>query len=147
MAEQIVTLSPGESKLVSFEAVPHEPKTYQVSVDGLTGSFKAVSAVPKFYMPPEFTKAKITERWEMWPYYYAMEFECPITNKGTAEGTHTILVGNNHPSDLEPWSFELALKPGESYIWKRFQHAIWPMTFYLTGDWEENNHSKGAASW
>ncbi|GAJ18934.1 unnamed protein product, partial [marine sediment metagenome] len=44
MAEQIVTLSPGEGKVVSFEATPTVVKTYQVSVDGLTGSFKAIPA-------------------------------------------------------------------------------------------------------
>jgi len=42
MAEQTVELSPGESKQVSFEAIPHEAKTYQVLVNGLTGSFVAV---------------------------------------------------------------------------------------------------------
>lgn len=45
MAEQDVTLQPNESKLVSFEAIPHEAKTYQVSMDGLTGSFRAISFV------------------------------------------------------------------------------------------------------
>jgi len=43
MAEQSVTLNPGESKLVSFEATPHEAKAYQVSVDGLSGSFVAIA--------------------------------------------------------------------------------------------------------
>jgi len=42
MAEQTVELAPGESKEVSFEATPHEAKTYQVSVDGLTGTFRAM---------------------------------------------------------------------------------------------------------
>jgi hypothetical protein len=46
MAEQSVTLAPGESKAVSFEAIPTEVKTYQVSVDGLTGSFRAIEAAP-----------------------------------------------------------------------------------------------------
>lgn len=46
MAEQVVDLAPGESKLLSFEAVPHEAKTYQVQVDGLSGSFRAIA-------PPE----------------------------------------------------------------------------------------------
>lgn len=46
MAEQVVELTPSESKLVSFEAIPREAKTYQVVVDGLTGSFKAI-------IPPE----------------------------------------------------------------------------------------------
>lgn len=43
MAQQSVTLNPGESKAVSFEATPQEAKTYQVSVNGLTGSFKAIA--------------------------------------------------------------------------------------------------------
>lgn len=41
MAEQIVELTPGESRVVSFEAVPKIAKTYRVSVNGLTGSFVA----------------------------------------------------------------------------------------------------------
>lgn len=41
MAEQSVSLQPGESKLVSFQAVPTKAQTYQVVVDGLTGSFTA----------------------------------------------------------------------------------------------------------
>ncbi|GAH84917.1 unnamed protein product [marine sediment metagenome] len=44
MAEQKVTLNPGESKLVNFEAVPSVAKTYQVSVNGLAGSFVAREA-------------------------------------------------------------------------------------------------------
>lgn len=38
-----VTLSPGESKVVPFEVIPEEAKVYSVNVDGLTGSFRAVS--------------------------------------------------------------------------------------------------------
>ena len=45
MAEQSVTLEPGESKVVTFEAIPDRAKTYQVSVDGLTGNFVAM-AIP-----------------------------------------------------------------------------------------------------
>jgi len=41
MAEQSVSLQPSESTSVAFEAIPHEAKTYQVSVNGLTGSFIA----------------------------------------------------------------------------------------------------------
>lgn len=43
MAEQTVSLQPGESKAVSFEVTPSAAKTYSVSVDGLTGSFRAVT--------------------------------------------------------------------------------------------------------
>jgi len=46
MAEQSVTLQPGESKVISFEAVPHEAKTYYVSVNGLSGSFIAKVEAP-----------------------------------------------------------------------------------------------------
>ncbi len=45
MSQQTVTLTPGQSKLVSFEAIPHEAKTYLVSVDGLSGSFEAISPI------------------------------------------------------------------------------------------------------
>ena len=43
MAEQQVTLNPGESKTVSFEVTPTVAKSYSVSVDGQTGTFKAVT--------------------------------------------------------------------------------------------------------
>ncbi len=49
MAQQTVSLQPGESKVVTFEATPHEARAYQVSVDGLSGSFVAVEPPP-----PEF---------------------------------------------------------------------------------------------
>lgn len=44
MDEQTVSLQPGESMTVSFEVTPSVAKTYQVSVDGLSGSFRAVTA-------------------------------------------------------------------------------------------------------
>lgn len=40
MAEQSVTLQPGESKTVSFDVAPTVAKTYSVTVDGLSGSFR-----------------------------------------------------------------------------------------------------------
>lgn len=42
VAEQSVTLQPGESKTVAFDITPAVVKTYSVSVDGLTGTFRAV---------------------------------------------------------------------------------------------------------
>lgn len=42
MAEQNITLAPGEGQRVSFESVPPSIKTYQVAVDGLIGSFKSL---------------------------------------------------------------------------------------------------------
>lgn len=44
MAEQTVTLEPGESRVLSFEVVPEVAKNYSVSVDGLTGTFIATVA-------------------------------------------------------------------------------------------------------
>lgn len=40
MPEKVVELQPGESKVVSFEVTPKVAKTYQVSVNGLMGTFK-----------------------------------------------------------------------------------------------------------
>lgn len=43
MVEQKIELAPGESKLVSFEAVPSVARVYTVNVEGLSGQFKAVA--------------------------------------------------------------------------------------------------------
>jgi len=42
--KKMVTLNPGESKVVSFQFIPQEVRIYQVSVDGLSGSFSAIAA-------------------------------------------------------------------------------------------------------
>lgn len=46
MAQQQVTLSPGESRRVSFQTVPDVAKTYSVKVNGLAGSFVAKAEEP-----------------------------------------------------------------------------------------------------
>lgn len=73
MAEQTITLNPSESKAVTFEAIPHEVKIYQVSVNGLTGSFTAI-----YYQAPfegftatvdqldEIEKYLTPEQYEAW---------------------------------------------------------------------------------
>ncbi|GAI87191.1 unnamed protein product, partial [marine sediment metagenome] len=43
MAEQVVTLEPGESRAISFEVTPTVAKSYSVTVDGLSGTFKATT--------------------------------------------------------------------------------------------------------
>lgn len=43
VAEQSVTLNPGESETVTFTVTPTEVKTYQATVDGLTGTFEATT--------------------------------------------------------------------------------------------------------
>ena len=159
VSEKAFHLEAGEEKQVSFPVVmPAVPGTYPVHIGVFAGGqnivlYRAtedvviVSPEPEFYLPPEFTKARITSRWDMPPYYYVMEFECPITNRGDGAGTHTIYVGNSHPQELTPWSFELTLGPGEIYLWKHTQLAIWPMAFYLQGDWVGNNYAQGNATW
>lgn len=44
MAEQIVTLEPDESRVISFTVTPAVAKSYSVTVDGLSGSFRATEA-------------------------------------------------------------------------------------------------------
>jgi len=41
-----VSLNPSESKVVTFTFAPQEVRTYQVTVDGLVGSFAALGAPP-----------------------------------------------------------------------------------------------------
>jgi hypothetical protein len=46
VAEQEITLQPGESKTVSFKVIPDKDKTYRVSVDEQSGTFKATYPEP-----------------------------------------------------------------------------------------------------
>ena len=107
MAEQVVTLSPGESKVVSFEATPKEVRIYQVSVDGLTGSFKATALIPLqlsmdfLYRPEEddyFIEVRGTNR-----------SSTPITFWLRIKGWRY-----GEPMDWEP--FEVTLLPGETRL-------------------------------
>lgn len=68
MAEQSVSLNPSESRLVSFEAIPHEAKVYHVSVNGLTGSFAAIA--PPFYWLLPTGHRDPENRWENEPAAY-----------------------------------------------------------------------------
>ena len=85
VAEQTVSLQPGESKTVSFEVTPAVAKTYSVSVDGLTGSFKATTAavadirVENLVISP--TEVNVGEK---------VLISVTATNYGTVVGTKTI---------------------------------------------------------
>jgi len=46
MAKETVVLQPSQSTVISFEVTPTVAKTYQVSVDGLTGSFTVLVSAP-----------------------------------------------------------------------------------------------------
>ncbi len=147
MAEQVVGLAPGESKQVSFEAVPTEVRSYQVSVNGLMGSFAVVApAAPKFYMPAEMT-VKVTNG-TIFDMYHKCEFSCPITNLGNAIGTHTLWGERDFLGPFGPFSITLA--PGETWTWSTWMHVDFsrvsaPYTVKLFGDWEEDNYSVGKA--
>ena len=86
MAEQVVSLAPGESKVVSFEVVPDVAKAYAVSVDGLYGSFVATE-MPVADIRVEGLVISPTE-------VYVGEtviISVTATNYGTAPGTKVII--------------------------------------------------------
>ena len=86
MAEKIVSLEPGQSEAVSFEVTPTEAKTFQVSVDGLTGSFIATEVpvadirVENLVIEPAevYVGEKVT-------------ISVKATNYGNASGSRTII--------------------------------------------------------
>ncbi|GAH30363.1 unnamed protein product [marine sediment metagenome] len=85
MAEQTVTLEPGESKAVSFEVIADVAKTYSVTVDGLTGTFRATT-VPVANLRVENLDITPSE-------VYVGEkvaISVVVTNYGGASGSRTI---------------------------------------------------------
>ena len=85
MAQQTVTLAPGESKTVSFQVTPTVAKTYSVNVDGLYGTFRATTApvadirVGSLVISP--TEVYVGE---------LVTISVIATNYGTASGSKTI---------------------------------------------------------
>lgn len=93
MAKQDVTLQPTESKAVTFEAIPHEARTYQVSVNGLTGSFTAVGLLISFTNPHH------TRTWAWKPSLYdinTQKWQPPPTSfNDPAAAIEFLPTGNN----------------------------------------------------
>lgn len=121
MAEQSVTLQPGESKQVSFEAIPHEAKLYHVSVDGLTGSFIAVSAA---IVPFTFSNVNCNRKNYPFPSsWQTIEWWCTITNPNNAVVTQTLSLMYDYYmrgkarwyTDKHWWTFEHTLNPNQAY--------------------------------
>lgn len=144
--KKMVTLNPGESKVVAFEVIPTVPRAYQVSVDGLMGSFVATE-IPKaeFYMPAVMTVV-VTDG-SILGIYWGNRFSCAITNKGNISGTFT-LTGRDNLGRGGTWTITLA--PGESYTWSVFYYIDFrrisaPYVWELWGDWEGDNYSIGRA--
>jgi len=86
VAQQTVTLGPGESKVVSFTVTPTVAKTYSVSVDGLTGSFIATT-VPVADIDVENLVISPTVVYVGEPVIISVR----ATNYGTAVGSRTIV--------------------------------------------------------
>lgn len=87
VAQEQVTLSPGESKVISFTVTPTVAKTYVVTIDGLSGTFKATAA------PPPGADIRI-ENLTISPAEVqvgqAVQISCTATNYGGAAGSKTI---------------------------------------------------------
>lgn len=118
-ARQTVALQSGESRAVSFEAIPREVKVYQVVVDGLSGSFKT-----KFLLPFTFSDASSRRVVSTGaPVYWTIEYRCTITNPNNAVITEPLdvmydakrLSDGKLYLDRYWWTFELTLNPGQAY--------------------------------
>lgn len=85
VAEQTVSLAPGESKSVSFEVTPDVAKTYSVSVDGLYGTFLAtempVADIRLSNLVISPTEVQVGEK---------VTISVTATNYGTVAGSKTI---------------------------------------------------------
>ena len=82
-----VTLIPGEAKLVEFQFMPTETRVYQVSVDGLSGSFSVIPAPP----PPAL---------ELIDAYF--DNGLPMTKKPGDTFMVTLKIKNNLTKDWSP---------------------------------------------
>lgn len=83
MAEQIVTLNPGESEVVTFAVTPSEARTYQVAVNGLAGSF--VATVPLRLVPCVYCGATFTSEEELISHMEAYHPDLPYLISGFPE--------------------------------------------------------------
>ena len=86
MSEEEVTLEGGESKTVPFAFTMNTEGTYQVEVDGLTGSF-TVKALPK---PAEFEVSNLIISPEEVEEGEAVTVSVDVTNVGEETGDYTI---------------------------------------------------------
>ena len=143
MAEKSVTLNPGEGKTVSFEVVPHEAKDYQVSVNGLTGSFKAISAPPSGeILEVTWKRWKGVDEWHPFsdpmPSYTDIIHRFKIGNTGKA--ITSFKVGYYRTNYGAGWRYSkpIDIKPGEEgYIeWAlgSGRAGTYTTTWYLFGD-------------
>lgn len=101
-----LTLQPGEAKSVSFKVTPSTAKTYEVSVNGQSGSFKS-SAAPAADIRAEGLDISPVE------VYVGEEvtITTSVTNYGEASGSYTVKLSGNFTG-----SQSLTLQPSESKL-------------------------------
>ena len=133
MAQMIkkVTLAPGEAKPAEFQFRPMEARVYQVSVDGLSGSFSVKEAPP----PPAL---------ELIEAYF--DNGSPMTKKPGDTFTVTLKIKNNLTKDWSPnnilYGFGVSPDPGSPETWspivwgrKPFTDEVWPEACGRYGKW------------
>lgn len=114
METKKVTLNPGDSQVVSFEVKPTVAKTYHVSVDGLTGSFEAISTAQTGIIQGYVVDAETGEHIPNAAIYLDGEFAlyswaADVGGYRIADipyGPHTITVEAN---DYETTSFQIVV--------------------------------------
>lgn len=82
MAEQSVTLDPGKSRLVSFQTVPQEARTYTVSVDGLMGTFIAKAVAVSAEIKDAYIYNKYAETNPLWNGYAHISLPQDVDDEG-----------------------------------------------------------------
>jgi len=139
MPTQEITLDPGESGQVSFEVVPAEARTYSVLVNGLAGSFDAITLpgqlqIQRFYI----LDVPVANDGEF-------EVHCHITNIGGGPATGElnlkgqIFIGGGQLV-REVDKFEtITVGAGETYDYKWKWHSVRGDAAWLQffGDWGE----------
>jgi hypothetical protein len=148
-ASKEVTLQPGESKEVSFEARPHVAKTYSFYLDGLHGSFTAIEAPPEeqpaadFYMPATMV-VSVTDG-QILDMYWNCSVSLTITNHGPVQGTQRVRFWDS-VGNLDT-TIPITLEPGQTYVFTHSQFVDFrrlpTYTVYAEGDWPQNNKSTG----
>ena len=117
VSSQSASLGAGASQAVTFTAMPNEARTYQVSVNGLISSFKAIILPQAEIDMPAAMTVKASG-----PYdedLYRLTFSVSIPNRGTAPGEVQLIWGSNYLTGKweEEMSRIVTIQPGESYYW------------------------------
>lgn len=139
-----ISLNPDESKVVEFTYTPSEAKTYQVSVDGLIGSFVAIEAAPPSgeILELKWKRYSDTDVWhsasDPMPEYTDIIHRFKVRNTGNA--TTLFRIGHYVTGYGEGWYYSdpVDINPGEEgYIeWVLWagEAGTYTTTWYLFGD-------------